>query len=499
MKILSLLSYLIIGMLLASPSGHCAVAKIILSQPAPLATPQFSEANSCRKAAQGNHLRSEATWTNDTDRGSMARTYFENYPEGKPFHEVIPNRILDRWLSQRNFSPERIQQLRQWDRELDLSRTTYLGFAHEDRSGPFDTEDHGKPFSGIRVTDGSTQPLFNGRIFPRVSAETRELSFEEDYRNSGYIFPERLREDSTGQPSYIWGISLLNVERGYFKGTHTLLGILARQIIDPHYNQNSFNIYGRTKILERNDLVVYTAARPQNVKINESLGFQVVMKPGTSEPVTQSTGLVLMKVSGVELMHRYSDFSMRPLLKNQDEAVDPAKDYDQAEQKQREGMNAFYLELEKRAPVLKSDWDFLVATYRLSRMHEALFKTPLDELKTHPALSFIPEDGVAFREIVELNRLQIFFEGVFQLAYGRLRQVFPDQPSEVESQMLVYEMILNDFSRHREAYQLFMEDVNAGRGLPLWNRAQMQMFLKEHGERLKVQDLQSDYLEDWVR
>ena len=473
-----------------SPHSFAGVEKVIRSSPQPH-KPGRSPMR-CQSVFS-NAVRHESTWTESITDGSMALSKFVGFGKERPFHIAIPQLILNRWSSQRGYTPEQIKKLESIDANFDKARTSYLAFLHEGESGPVHSNATSVPLSGARIFDGSTKPLFNGSPFPGISPKTRDLSFEADLKAKGFTLPERALEELTGKPAYIWEVGLLNVERDYKMGVHSLLGVLAREILDPHYNNNHFNLFGKMEELSRKNLTLYSIARKTNLRINKALGFELVYDIRTKEPVQTSEGLYLLKMSGTKLMETYADFALKPIKRGEDH-----KGADTELKKARTDVQQYFEFLQKDVPKIKDDNDYMFATYRVSRLHDILFRTDINELIHNPAVRFLKEEGGDVKGNVKMNLYLFFFEAYYQLAYARFKAEPGMTPEKFSKLIQPYEIMVHDFPRFEENYKLFREGLEAGELMPLWSMEQVREFITTNGSKLKVYSETNNFLETWM-
>jgi|SaaInlStandDraft_6_1057023.scaffolds.fasta_scaffold09527_3 hypothetical protein len=470
-----------------------AVAKVVMTKP----TPNFSSDKSRRCVQLFNPvIHHETIWV-EGENGHMVFTVFKDYNPLPPIIDTVPEMILNQWEKRKRITTETVQQIREIKDGLDRSRSTYFGYIHQSSKDEsrLDTRSVEQPFSGARLYDGSKVPLYNGYPLRGVSEKTAKLTFEDDLAEQGYRFPERILEEETGRPAYILEFGLLNIQREYVDGLQTLFGILARDILDPNYNNNHYNIKSNLDVLKRHNVVIYAYSRETHLGIYKKVGFQQVMHPETGVPLKTSEGLIILKMSTEYLMVTYSDIPVKPLRRNEEKTLDQIQG---AEKKQRVLSTEYFESLQERAPEIKTQLDFAIATYRLSVLHHKLFNAPLSELVNHPDLQYLKDQYGSMENAINTNKYTLFFEASYMLAYARIRLTPAEDVHLVDKMMYPYELMVHNFNNHEQFYKDFLTDQALLTITPIWNRQEIMEFLREYGSLIRTNDLKSNYLKNWL-
>ena len=466
-------------------SAQDAAPKVVLSAPVPRGA---LNRGLCKNVfAPFSHRVMMWTDVPGVSHGELVPIKMNDIDQFPRVYDSAPGMIINRWAETRNYTTEKIAELRETQDARDPMRTTVMGFAHEGWfADPLNTNLTHLNFSGARIFDGSTRPLMNGLLSREVSPSTKELTFERDLRDQGFILPERAIEEITGRPAHIMEVGLLNIERNYRNGAQALLGLLAREVVDPNYNSGNYNLLRNLDILARNNLVLYVINRKANVRINERFGFDLVYDTRTQQPVRTSQGYFLMKMSAVKLMELYAEAPLR-ILQRGERPVDDGP--------HRTQVSDYFQMLHRDAPDLKLNGDYLLATYRLGRLHELLFEATPEQRAQHPEIIAMKErlpDNFDF----EFSRYNIFFEAYYKLAHSYFSKMKGITPEQYARYMIPYRTMLNRFDNHPAMYELFLEGRAAGELILVPNSVDMNGFQRTQLEGWKA-EATITFLEGW--
>lgn len=397
-------------------SSADSIAKILMVHSAPW-MPDGAGMNPMSRecAAALIRYRDIETLLEQSGPSQFTRMIYRDYGEHTPYRQLIPEKLLARLEERGTFPPDKIARLRTINRELPASRTSYYALFHgaNDRE-PVGLYPSDQPLSGFRVVDGSSVLRYNGA--DALGDPSFRHGFEDVLASQGIILPERALEEETGQPAYVIEIGLTSFEREYENALAVLLGRFVRGYLDPHYNESLQRMQGRTDLIEQRGVMVYGAASRAHVRLYSRMGFQPFFHPRTGEPVQLGEeDLFLIHAPAHQLLEDFAGTTRYPYLRNATGAWDEGD-----EMASRQNNADYYASLHERAPKLWTDWDYKMASYRLSRLHRDLFYEDEQLVMAHPYFdSFLQTLQPASRpESFRGSRLMLFFQSYYQLAYA---------------------------------------------------------------------------------
>jgi len=422
---------------------------------------QIKQGKTC-KGLLTEQAREELYFVPSTDDpSSVTRIRFANQ-QSPNTPDSYPDTLLSRWKLERGFDDVDIERLKLTDSERDPKRTTYLGFAYTtERYDPLNLDIEGESFSGLRFFDGSTVPLFQNRPNHLISKETRHLTFEPDLETMGFRLPERVIEELTGRPSYIFEIGLLNVERDIHNGLSTLLKNTTR-FIDAHYNYGLFSVRRSLTEIERIGPVFYVSCKKAHVRIYEEYGFKLVESLELNGPVRTSSGLFIMKAFASEMIKSNESVSPLPLKKSEkDEGM-------RREQSSADGTIMWIESLEKRAPVIITKDDFQREITAINDMRKDFFHSGnswrdllhYPDVKLKADLSRPGLQPASYENSMNISLYAVLFEKMYQLAYAALLRLPPEDEHLFEDLLAQYRFLLLslNYRENYEGYKDFAEN-----------------------------------------
>ena len=403
-------------------------------------------------------------------------------PKQKLLRRLIPEIILNRYEALGYYTPEEIIALRKINQNIYPERSSFFAFIHDTNGTPFltaaDSLSPDVPLSGIRFVDGARVPMHRGEMNVEAIGKGPALSFEVSLLNDmGYELPERTIERLRSHQSIVFELGLLNVEKEYLNGIDTLLGIIAREYIDPNYNNSKFESENDTSFIRGMNTMVYLICSKRHLSIYRRKGFEQVLREDTGEPVTNKGGLFLMKMHPAELIENFFDHPSLPQRKGQESPTS-----EDAMRAEREAKVQYFQGLQNTAPVFYNNWDYTMATYRLSKLHEFLFTLDPSELAGHPWFAPLVDKYSSPAEAVIQNRLTLLFEAYYQLAWATYTDLEKVSGVERDNLMHPYARLLLDYQNQGANYAKLMNEIAHGQSLKIMTPEEVAAFEARAGE-----------------